>query len=76
MYSSTHDIHLTEGKEISTRNTGARDNALNINKAPTISMRKPMIHNLLKAYARITCKKRKGKISAKLSSSSTHNIHK
>ena len=36
--------------------TGARESALNINKAPNISIRKPINQALLKAYARITYK--------------------
>ena len=36
--------------------TGARDNALNINKAPNISIRKPIKQALLKAHDPITYK--------------------
>lgn len=39
--------------------TGARANALNINSAPNISIRKPTSQVLFKAYALMTCKHNK-----------------
>ena len=54
--------------------TGARDNALNMSKAPNISIRKPINQALFKAYALITYNKPHTQITH-LSKSSTCNTN-